>query len=406
MGEGEGSTKQAEATEPRFCVLQVLPSLVSGGVERGTVDMAEAIVAAGGRALVASEGGPMEHQVARVGGEHLSLPLASKNPFVMRRNVGRLIEIIQTRGVDLVHARSRAPAWSARSAARRSGLPWVTTFHGAYRIGNPVKRRYNAIMAAGDLVIAPSEFIARHLLLNYRIDPGSLRVVPRGVDLDVFDPARVSAERFVALAGKFRLPDGVPVVMLPGRLTRLKGHGLLLDAVSRLSDLNFCCVLVGSDRGREAYRRELEQVIERRGLAGRAVVLEECRDMPAAYMLADVVVSASAEPEAFGRVIGEAQAMGRPVVASDHGGAPEQVIPGETAFLFPPGDVEGLTQALRQALSLDAAARERLAAHAIANVRARYSKALMCRQTLEVYDELMRGRRETHGLPVGEPASA
>ena len=163
---------------------------------------------------------------------------------------------------------------------------------------------------------------------------------------------------------------------------------------------------MGSDRGREAYRRELEQVIARRGLASRAVVLEECRDMPAAYMLADVVVSASAEPEAFGRVIGEAQAMGRPVVASDHGGVPEQVSPGETAFLFPPGDVEGLAQALRQALSLDAGARERLAAGAIANVRARYSKALMCRQTLEVYDELLPAGRQAYGLPVGEPASA
>jgi glycosyltransferase involved in cell wall biosynthesis len=368
--------------------------------------MAEAIVAAGGRALVASEGGVLEHQVARVKAEHLSLPLASGNPLVMWRNAARLAGVIEAEGVDLVHARARAAAWSARNAARRTGRPWVTTFHGPYRIGNPARRRYNAVLASGDLVIAPSEFIARHVLLNYKIDPGSLRVVPRGVDIEIFDPARVSSERVIALARKFRLPDGVPVVMLPGRLARANGQGLLLDAVGRLQNLSFCCVLVGADNGRPAYRRELEQEIARRGLTSRAVVLEECRDMPAAYMLADVVVSGSAEPTAFSRVICEAQAMGRPVVASDHGGAPEQVIPEQTAFLFSPGNAEDLAIALRRALSLDSTSRDHLATRAIVNVRSRYSKAIMCRRTLEIYDELLRKRQVAQDRAMNQPASA
>jgi glycosyltransferase involved in cell wall biosynthesis len=393
-------------TDADLCVLQVLPSLVTGGVERGTVDMAEALVAVGARAVVASEGGPMTHQLARVGAEHLTLPLASKNPLIMRANIARLAAAIETHRVDIVHARSRAPAWSAIAAARRTGCAFVTTFHGTYGIGNELKRRYNAVMTKGDLVIAISNFIAEHIVGNYGVDPARLRVVPRGVDLELFDPARVSSERIIALARRFRLPDGVPVILLPGRLTRWKGQALLLEALPALAELDFRCLFVGSDQGRKAYRRELEAQIDRLGLAGRAAILDECNDMPAAYMLADVVVSASTEPEAFGRVVAEAQAMGRPLVASDHGGGREQMIPGVTAFPFPPGQAEGLTGVLRQALALDARARRRLGECAVAHVRANYSKALMCRRTLEVYAELPRRGRRAAEASLREAVSA
>ncbi|MGF1609928.1 MAG: glycosyltransferase [Kiloniellales bacterium] len=220
-------------------ILQVLPRLGTGGAERGTVDVAQAIVAAGGTAIVASEGGALERELARAGAHHVTLPLASKNPLVMRRNVGRLESLIEEHEVDILHARSRAPAWSAAAAARRKGCHFVTTFHGTYNASLPFKLRYNAIMVSGERVIAISEFIARHIHETYAVEPARIRVIQRGVDLARFDPAKVSAERVIQLARAWRLPDGVPLIMLPGRLTRWKGQLLLLDALASLAELDF-----------------------------------------------------------------------------------------------------------------------------------------------------------------------
>src|SRR5271163_2238864 len=257
-------------------VLQVLPSLVSGGAERGTVELAAALTAAGWNAYVASAGGPLERDIARTGATHLTLPLASKNPLVMRCNRVALMRAIRHLGIDIVHARSRAPAWSAWSAAHATGRHFVTTFHNAYSAGSALKRWYNSVMARGDRVIAISDFVADHAAKVYGVDPDRLRTIPRGVDLDIFDPRRVGGERVASLARRWRLPDGVPTVMLPGRLTRWKG-GLDLIAAEQ----------------RQGFRRELEGAIEQRKLAGLFRIVEHCPDMAAAYMLADVVVSAS-----------------------------------------------------------------------------------------------------------------
>lgn len=376
--------------EPRRpTVLQVLPGLVTGGVERGTVDMADALVRAGWRALVASSGGPMVRELERVGGEHFTLPLASKNPIRLRKNAAALEELIAKEGVDIVHARSRAPAWSAFWATRRTGTPFVTSFHAPYSITGPVKRWYNSVMTKGDRVIAISEFISRHILDNYPIEPEKLRVIPRGADTAIFDPERVSAERMIQLSEAWRLEDGVPVVMLPGRLTRWKGQGVLIEAMAHLRDIPVLCVLVGSDQGRVRYREELEALTEKLNLKSVVRFAGECRDMAAGYMLADVVVSASIEPEGFGRVSVEAQAMGKPVVGSNHGGVAETVRPGETGWLVPAGDPAALAGALRAALTLDNGQREQWAARAIAHVRGNYTKDLMCDRTLAVYEELL-----------------
>lgn len=374
----------------RPVVLQVVPRLVTGGAERGAVDVAVALAAAGGTSLVASAGGPMEYELKRGGVRHIKLPLDTKNPFALYRNVTRLASVIRTYGVDIVHARSRAPAWSAAAAAKRCGCHFVTTFHGTYNFSNRLKRAYNAIMTKGELVIANSDFIAGHIRENYKMDPARLRVIRRGIDLERFDPQRVSAERVIQLANRWRLPDDVPVVLLPGRLTRWKGQTLLIESLTRLRDQPFLCVLAGSDQGRSGYRAELERLVERHDLGSRVFLPGHCEDMPAAYMLADVVVSASTDPEAFGRVVSEAQAMGCPVVASDHGGAREQIIEGRTAFLFAPGDAEALAAALRRALALSAAERELLSLEARTHARANFSKAQMCAATLGVYRELLR----------------
>jgi len=373
----------------RPVVLQVVPRLVTGGAERGAVDIAVALAEAGGTSLVASEGGPMEYELKRGGVTHIRLPLDTKNPFAMYRNVARLAAVIRAHDVDIVHARSRAPAWSAAAAARRCGCHFVTTFHGTYNFSNRLKRAYNAIMTRGELVIANSKFIAAHIRENYRMDPARLRVIRRGIDLDRFDPQRVSAERVIQLANRWRLPEDVSIILLPGRLTRWKGQGLLIEALARLGDVDYLCVLAGNDQGRSGYRAELERLAQRHGLANRVYLPGHCEDMAAAYMLADVVVSASIDPEAFGRVVSEAQAMGCPVVAADHGGAREQIIEDRTAFLFKPGDADALAAALRHALGLSATERELLSMEARTHARANFSKTQMCKATLAAYRELL-----------------
>lgn len=372
-------------------ILQVLPRLETGGVERGTIEVAQAIVDAGWRAIVASQGGRMEHELDRIGAEHITLPLASKHPWVIRRNGKALTRIIREQGISLVHARSRAPAWSALQAARAAGVPFVTTFHGTYNLGwFGLKRRYNAVMTMGDRVIAISEFIRWHMIKTYGVDDERVRVVHRGVDFSRFDPLKVSAERMIALSAHWRLSDDEPVIMLPGRLTRWKGQLLLIEALSRLKDLRFRCVLVGSDQGRTAYRQELEQAIDKAGLRDRVQIAEDCHDMPAAYMLADVVVSASTDPEAFGRVAAEAQAMGRPVVAPDHGAAPEIVQHHETGWLFAAMHPGSLADMLREALTLSSKARSDFAVRAMSHARAHFSKDSMCAKTLDVYREVLK----------------
>jgi glycosyltransferase involved in cell wall biosynthesis len=331
----------------------------------------------------------MVRQLERAGVTHIALPLDSKNPLVMRRNIERLVQVIEAHGVDIVHARSRAPAWSAEAAARRAGCHFVTTFHSAYGRSNFLKRWYNGVMTRGERVIANSDFIANHLRTFYRVDESMLRVIHRGIDLDQFDANKVSAERVIKLATDWRLPDGEPVIMLPGRPTRLKGHTLLIEAMAELGRDDVLCLLVGGTEGRDRYRRELEDLARARGLEGVVRIVGSCNDMAAAYMLADVVVTPSLRPEAFGRVAAEAQAMGRPVVAADHGGAREVVVEGQTGWLARPGDAKALARALAKALDLDAESREQLAARARAHIAANFTVGQMCRQTLETYAEVL-----------------
>lgn len=378
-------------------VLQVLPALQTGGVERGTCDLASALMDAGWRAMVASSGGPMVRELERAGAVHATLPLGSKNPIVLWRNAARLAELVRAWNVDLIHARSRAPAWSALWASQRTGVPLVTTFHGAYKNQNAFKRRYNAIMTRGARVIAISDFIAEHIRVEHGCPAERVRIIPRGVDIRSFDPEIVRHERIIKLARAWRLVDGSPVIMLPGRLTRLKGQTVLIDAMARLGRRDVQAILVGSDQGRTGYRAELERLVAGYGLEGVVRIVDHCDDMPAAYMLADVVVSASTDPEAFGRVVAEAGAMGRPVIVSGHGGAREIVIDGETGWLTPPADSSALAEALAGALALPLEARRILAARAIAHVRAHYTKAAMCAATLDVYGEVLAEARAMRG---------
>ncbi len=372
-------------------VLQVLPALETGGVEQGTIEMAQAVAAAGGTALVASAGGRLVPQVERAGGRHLLLPLMTKDPVNLLVNARRLAAVIRAERVDLVHARSRAPAWSAWLAARWTGRPFITTWHGAYSENLPGKRLYNSVMARGDRVIAISRYVAGLLAERHGIGQDRLRIIHRGVDPRRFDPDQITGDRVHRLAQAWRLPPGAPVVMLPARLTRWKGGLLLVEALARLPSPwrgEVFGVFVGGDQGRRRFRRELESAAERLGLAGRVRLAGDCSDMPAALALADVVACPSLIPEPFGRAVIEAQAMGRPVVAADHGGAVETVMEGETGWRVTPRDPAALADTLAGALALGPEARLVLGARARAAMLAGFTTEAMQRATLAVYREV------------------
>lgn len=374
-------------------VLQIVPVLGPGGAEQGCIDVATAVVRAGGKAIVVSNGGHRVPEILRAGVTHVTLPVDSKNPLVIWRNIARARALIRRYRVDIVHARSRAPAWSALKACEGTSARFVTTCHAPYAGTGKLKTFYNSVMARGDRVIAISDFIARYLRKTFALDPGRIRTIPRGIALERFQPRGVSAHRLVELTRKWRLPDGASVVMMPGRLTRWKGHSVLIEAMRRLTSVrpDLFCVLIGSDQGRSGYTKELTTLIREKKLEGRVRIVDHCDDMSAAYMLATVVVSASTEPEGFGRVPVEAQAMGRPVVATDHGGARETILRAETGWLVPPNDSKALAQAIDEALSLSAQERDVLAAHAIDHVTRNFSRELMVARTLAVYAELLDG---------------
>ncbi len=376
-------------------ILQVLPRMVMGGVERGTIDIAKAISEAGWRAIVASAGGPMVRELERFGIEHITLPLDTKTPWGIRQNAERLTSLAKTNKVDLIHARSRAPAWSAKIAAQKLSVPLVTTFHGVYGHGPfGLKKIYNRVMADGKIVIAVSEFVRDHIVEHYSVSPDRIRVIHRGVDLEIFDPDHVPPSRLIQLTSKWRLPESAPVIMLPGRFTAIKGHLVLIDALAELTkrrgdQLDVRCLMVGKDDAGSSYRQKVIRHAVARNVDGNVHIIDDCNDMPAAYMATDVIVCATTRPEAFGRVMAEAQAMGRPVVAPSHGPSAEVIVPGVTGWLFTPSDPKSLADALERALNLTQHQRLELSKTSVARVREHFANSLMCEKTLSVYEEVL-----------------
>lgn len=362
-------------------ILQVLPALDAGGVERGTLEIAEAIQSAGFRALVASAGGRLVPALEALGARHITLPLATKSPIGVWRNARALTQLVRAEGIAIIHARSRAPAWSALLAARRTGAHFVTTYHGTYGEGFPGKRLYNSVMARGERVIAISQHIAEHISATHGV---AARVIPRGVDLRRFDPALVKPARVAALRAAWELPEGAPVILLPARLTRWKGQGVLIEALAQIPDA--IAVLAGDAQGREAYVEELRNLATTRGVAARTRIPGHVADMPAALLAADVVVNASIEPEAFGRTVIESQAMGRLVIAADLGGPRETVAHGVTGWLTPPGDAAALAAQIRTALALPPAARATMGEAARCSVP---TTEAMQSATIALYRELL-----------------
>ncbi len=387
---------------PRRTVLQILPSLETGGAERTAVDVAAALVAAGHRAIVASEGGRMVAELEAAGAEHLAFPAATKNPFAMAVNIARLAGLVRREGVDLLHARSRAPAWVALAAARRTGVPFVTTYHGAYRAGSRPKAFYNSVMARGDAVIANSAWTAGEIAARYPFAASRIVTIARGSDLSAFAPGAVSPERRAAVAAQFDLGDDErrPVILHLARLTGWKGQRVLIDAAAALAreGHDLVTILAGDAQGRDGYVDDLSRRIAAVGLADRVRLVGHCDDVPAALALATVAVVPSTEPEAFGRAAVEAQAAGVPVVASDHGAAAETVLappttPADrrTGWRVPPGDATALARAVAEALALDPVEKLALAERARTHVAAAYGVETMTSATLAVYEQVLGG---------------
>jgi len=388
-------------------VLQIVPALDAGGAERTTVDVAAALVAAGARALVVSRGGRLVAEIEAAGAEFIPFPAATKNPARILINAERLRRLAACENVALIHARSRAPAWSALLAARRAGLPFVTTYHGAYKPGGALKTWYNSVMARGDAVIANSHFTARRIEASHPVSRGRITVIYRGTDLTKFDAKTIAPERIAALRAAWGVPEGRRIVLLAARLTGWKGQAVLIDAAAQLiseglvsdgiDDVDF--VLAGDPQGRTDYVADLKAQIDRHGLQDRVRIVGHCADMPAADAAACVVTVPSIEPEAFGRSAVEAQALGTPVVVSDLGAVPETVLAppdaepdGRTGWRVPAGDADALAAALKEALILTPQARAAMAERARAHVEAHFSLAAMTDATLALYRRLLEPR--------------
>jgi glycosyltransferase involved in cell wall biosynthesis len=386
--------------EKRPTILQIIPELDTGGAELSTIEIAEATERAGGRAIVLSEGGRLVQRLRDTGAELQFFPAAAKNPVRLWWNSRRIAEVVRRDGVDLIHARSRAPAWSALMAARNVGVPFVTTYHGAYNEPSPAKRLYNSVMARGDVVIANSHYTANLIRMRYGTPLARLQVIYRGVDDRWFDPAKVARERVDAVRKEWGVPPGARIILNAARLTRWKGQSVLIEAAKLLHEQgrlgDTVVVLAGDAQGRGGYQRQLEQAAAKAGLSERVRIAGHVDDMPAAFLAAHVAVIASIEPEAFGRAAVEAQMMGTPVIATDIGAPPETVLSaprvaaGEaTGWLVPPNDAGRLAEALAAALALPPEERARMGAHAHAHVARSFSLEGMKQQTLKVYDGLL-----------------
>ena len=372
-------------------ILQVLPALGQGGVERGTIEIASALTAAGIPNAVASAGGRLVQALDECGSEHLLLPIDKQNPFTLRKCAKKLAEYCEKEGVTLMHVRSRAPAWAVKWASEMCGVKWIATYHGVYGTSPRLfKIPYNRIMLKGERTIAVSDYVRRHILENYSgVDPEKIVRIYRGAATDVFRPDAVPKEDAEAKKTKqYGFEADRPVITIPGRLTRLKGQEVFFAALSMMRNRRFGVLVLGSDQGRVEYSDQLRTIAGKLSDETRVVFRDHTSQMQVVYALSDIVVNASTQPESFGRTITEAQASGCLVLATAHGGACETVKDGETGFLVPPGDAKAMAEKLDEMLEMSEEAKARMRAAAVESVRSNFSTARMCEETLALYREL------------------
>lgn len=399
----------ASSAVESLTVVQVIPDLQPGGAGRSVVQVAEALVERGHRAIIVSEGGRLEEDLKRIGASFVRLPVASKNPSQIVANGRRLAALAQEEHADLLHAQSRAPAWSCLLAGRLTRIPYVATCDNLYREQNPLKRLYNSAMVRGARVITLGNSLGQMIQRRYGTPTERIAVVDRAVDLSAFDPANVSQERVEALARHWGVTPEDRVVLLPGRLTRRKGAEVLVGAAKRLREAglkNFVCVIAGEEQQGTRYASELWDRVHQSGLSDTVRIAGFCRDMPAAYALADVAISTVLPPGGPQRAMLEAQAMGKPVVLSDAGGREEIATTAPegraTGLLYPAGDATELAQALFKLLAMGAPARAAMGSRGRAFVTSRYPQKAFTDRVLSIYAEVAaaRGRANPARPPI------
>jgi glycosyltransferase involved in cell wall biosynthesis len=386
--------------EKRPTILQIIPELDTGGAELSAIEIADAVQSAGGRCIVLTEGGRLVQRLRDTGAEVNFFPSGTKNPLRIIWNARRIAKLVHREGVSLIHARSRAPAWSGLMAARIAKVPFVTTYHGAYSEKTDVKRLYNSVMARGDVVIANSNYTADLIRMRYGTPRSKLRVIYRGVDGRLFDPVNVAADRVAAVRRRWGVDDSKRLVLHAARLTNWKGQKFVIEAAALLAqrglldDVVF--ILAGDAQRRGAYKAALQQQIDDAGLTDRVLLVGHEDDMAAASRASHVAVVASIEPEAFGRAATEAQVMATPVIATDIGAPPETVLgrPGvpatrATGWLIPPEDAISLANAIDEALAMSGTEHTRMGQRAREHVLNSFSLRQMKQQTLQVYDQLL-----------------
>jgi glycosyltransferase involved in cell wall biosynthesis len=379
-------------------VLQIIPALESGGVERGVIDVARALKKANFNALVASRGGILVYQLKEAGIKHFELPVHSKNLFKIFSNIKKIVKVIQENHVDIVHVRSRAPMISAYFACKKTGAKLVSTVHGTYSLNLfkwkvfPLKKAYNALMLRADAIIAVSEFIKNYLIENYQEAKNDflnrVTVIQRGADIGYFDAAKVSKNRVIDLSKKWNLPEDKKIILMPARFTSWKGHEFLIESLTKVTG-DFFCLMVGSDHGHKKFRKKIESKIVKENLAGKVKIVGLCKDMPVAYAVSHLVVCPSVKPEAFGRISIEAQASGKVIIATKIGGALETIIDTKTGFLVEVGNTEKFAQLIDQALSMSKDDADKMGLAARKNVEENFSNDKMCSETIKVYKSLL-----------------
>ena len=377
-------------------VLQVIPRLGYGGAETGCYDLAHYLHEQDCKSYIVTSGGELIKYIDKKKVKLIKLPVQSKNPLIILINSIALTLLILFLNISIVHARSRAPAWSCYIATKITRRKFVTTFHGTYNFKNSIKKFYNSIMVKSDVLIAGSNFIFSHISENYQKFLNSKKkflVIFRGINTEYFDSDAIKKKDIDKLKATWKIEDNKKIILLPGRLTAWKGQEMFIEAINFFKqsnpELDFVAVILGDDQGRTVFRKKLERLVEQFNLTQNIKFVDNCNVMPVAYHISDVIVSSSIEPEAFGRVSVEAQAMKKPIIASNIGGSKETVIDNKTGLLFESGNPKSLCDKLNEIIKLDTLTLDLMGREGRKNVINRFNIEKMCLNTYSEYKKLV-----------------
>ena len=365
-------------------ILQIVPALNVGGVERGVVEISKFIIENNFRSVVISSGGRLSFSIEKSGAKHYTLDVHTKNPLKWKKVRKRIEEIMKEEKIDLIHATSRVPAWIVSPLSTKLKVPLITSVHGRFRKGQFLKKIYNSVLLRGDYIIAISKYVKNSIVSLYPTSEPKIKVIHRGVDKNLFDISNISALRIINQSKEMQVNDDLPVILMASRPTLWKGHMILIEALSRVKS-KFQCIMIGASDGKEKFKNKLYKNIEKFNLGGKIRLTSQTNDIQAAYMLGDIIVMPSLDPEPFGRIIVEAQSLGKIVIGFNHGGASETISDGETGFLANPYDPISLAEKIDQALNLKKAERNRISKLAKKNVQINFTHLKMCLQTFKLY---------------------